>query len=95
VLYMIANARNLKLLLQRVEFIRFIFVFSVLLLLSLALVYYNIGLGLRQRVMAYPMVFSLLVALWSLKRKQKLEAAHAHATRLMVNANGNRALPEL
>jgi len=95
VLYMIANARNLKLLLQRVEFIRFIFVFSVLLLLSLALVYYNIGLGLRQRVMAYPMGFSLLVALWSLKRKQKLEAAHAHATRLMVNVNGNRALPEL
>ena len=52
-------------------------------------------LGLRQRVMAYPMVFALLVALWSLREKHKLGAKPQPANRLMVNANANRAAIEL
>lgn len=94
-LYMLTHARNVALLARRVEFIRFSIFFAAIVLLSLALVYYNVGLGLRQRVMAYPMIFSLLVALWSLRRRQKLEAAPPAGARLMVNANANRPLTEL
>lgn len=69
VIYTLAHWRNLAHLARRVFFIRFTLMFSALLLFSLALVYYNVGLGLRERVMAYPMIFSTLVALWSFRRK--------------------------
>lgn len=94
-LYMLTHLRDLIWLARKVDFVRFIMVFAAIILLSLALIYFNVGLGLRQRVMAYPMIFSLLVALWSVRQRHKLDAAPHSRPRLMVNAEGNRALNEL
>jgi hypothetical protein len=95
VLYLITHWRDLMHLVRRVPFVRFAAISAFLILFVLTLVYYNVGLGLRQRVMAYPMVFALLVALWSLREKHKLGAKPQPANRLMVNANANRAAIEL
>jgi len=93
VLYLISNWRDAMQLTRRVEFVRFVAIFGFILLFALTLVYYNVGLGLRERTMAYPMVFAFLVSFWSARRKQKLMSAPA--PRLMVNAKGHRPLAEL
>ena len=94
-MYMVVRWRDVLFLARRVLFIRFVLVFAAMVLLSLALIYYNVGLGLRQRVMSYPMLFSLLVAVWSIRQKQNLAAAPQGPEHLMVNRNGHRALIEL
>jgi hypothetical protein len=68
-IYLIARWRDLFLLTRRVLFIRFVLLYAALILLGLAVLYYNIGLGLRQRVMVYPMIYSVLVAMWSLRSR--------------------------
>lgn len=94
-LYILIHFRDLVFLARRVDFIRFIILFATIILLSLALIYYNVGLGLRQRVMAYPMIFTLLVAMWSIRQRHRLEASPRTPARLMVNAKGHRPLTEL
>jgi hypothetical protein len=94
-LYVIGHRRDFMLLFRRVPFFRFVSIFAFIVLFSLTLVYYNIGLGLRERVMAYPMIFSILVALWSLRRKHKLEAAPQWPGRLMVASGTNSAVAEV
>ena len=95
VLYFLTHRRDFMLLFRRVPFIRFAAIFAFVILLSLTLVYYNVGLGLRERIMAYPMIFSILVALWSLREKHKLEAASQRPDRLLATARTNNALPEV
>lgn len=95
VIYMIVRWRDLLYVARRVAFVRFVAIYAFILLFALALVYYNVGLGLRERVMAYPMVFSLLVALWSVRAKRKLLSEPPPSERLMVPVQGNRPLPEL
>jgi uncharacterized protein with PQ loop repeat len=73
-IYLIYHWRDVSHLARRVQFIMFICVFAFLITGVLTLMYYNVGLGLRERVMVYPMAFSLLVAIWSLRRKQRLFA---------------------
>jgi hypothetical protein len=94
-LYLTFYWRDVAFLSRRVLFIRFVLLFAVIILLSLTLVYYNIGLGLRQRVMAYPMVYSLLVALWSMRRKMAAPAAPQVQHALMPEGNRHRPVPEL
>jgi hypothetical protein len=94
-LYLIAHARDLMMLIRRVLFIRFCLLFAIVILFSLTLVYYNVGLGLRQRVMAFPMIFSVLVAMWSLRRRQAAaEAGHVQQG-LVPGPLRNRPLPEV
>jgi hypothetical protein len=69
ILYLISRWRDLKLLASRVFFVRFTITAAIILLLSLAFAYYNIGTGLRQRVMAYPMVFALIASVWCVRRR--------------------------
>jgi hypothetical protein len=77
--FMIVRWRDLAHLLRRVFFVRFVVAFEVVLLFSLSLVYYNVGLGLRERIMAFPMFVCTLVALWVMRRKQIIVAtAPAH-----------------
>jgi hypothetical protein len=94
-LYMLIRWRNLVFLTRRVLFFRFAVIFAAMILISLSLVYYNVGLGLRQRVMAYPMVFSMLVALWAYRRKGKTAAAPNIPRDLMLGPDRNRPVPEL
>jgi hypothetical protein len=95
-IYALIHWRSLLLLSRRILFVRFCLLFTIVLLFSLTLVYYNVGLGLRQRVMAYPTIFSMLVALWSMRRKYTLAERTPEVPRgLMLEINQNRALPEL
>jgi len=93
-IYMFARWRDLLLLVRRVFFVRFVLFYAVILLFGLVAVYYNVGLGLRERVMAYPMIFSLLVALWSMRQERKIQAVAGPRPSLMVGSNPNRALTE-
>jgi hypothetical protein len=76
--YMIRHWADLAHLMRRVPFVRFTVSFAFCTLLLLSIMYYNVGLGLRERVMAYPMVFCTLVAVWSFVRKKKLASVSPH-----------------
>jgi hypothetical protein len=59
-------------------FAGYAFLFSLVTILLLALVYYNVGLGLRQRVMTYPTLFALFLThnlLLRAKQEMRLAAA--------------------
>lgn len=74
-LYVIAHWQDVLHLARRVMFIRFSLFFTLILTLSLALVYYNVGLGLRERVMLYPPIFATLVALWAMNRRRHFQGS--------------------
>jgi hypothetical protein len=93
-IYVVVHWRDLALLARRIIFIRFVLAFAFVLLLSLSIVYYNVGLGLRERVMSYPMVFAVLVALWSMRRKLDVPTISQAPTGLMAETNPNTILPE-
>ena len=50
---------------------RYCYFFTLILTISLAAVYYNVGLGLRERVMVYPTLLPIFAAAWSVRRKGK------------------------
>ncbi|MEO6361149.1 MAG: hypothetical protein ABIO43_11350 [Sphingomicrobium sp.] len=56
---------------QRVLFFRYAAIFSAIVLLLLAMVYYNVGLGLRQRTMAFPTLLVMFVTMWALLAKMR------------------------
>lgn len=93
-LYALAHWRDIAHLARRVFFIRFSLLYAVIILFSLTLVYYNVGLGLRERIMAYPMIFSVLVALWSMRRKFAVDRSAHMRPALMATGNPHRALAE-
>jgi hypothetical protein len=86
--YILTRRRDLFQLAKNILFVRFALVFAVALLLSLTLAYYNVGLGLRQRVMAYPMLFSMFVMLWSIPRERFLAAGTAPSPRTVPQQQG-------
>lgn len=94
-LYMVAHLRDVMHLIQRVPFVRFVALFATILIFGLTLVYYNVGLGLRERVMVYPMVFALLVSLWSLRRKPQFPQPVQNPGNLMADANPHTPAAEL
>ena len=94
-LFALLHWRDLMMLARRVPFVRFCLLFAVVLLFLLTLVYYNVGLGLRQRVMSYPMIFSLIVAMWALRAKQAAAKPPRVGQRgLIPQPVRNAALPE-
>jgi hypothetical protein len=92
-IYVIVHWRDVALLARRVFFIRFALFFAFMILLGLTLIYYNVGLGLRERIMSFPMIFSLLVALWSMRRKRAAPPVQQMHPSLLVGDNRNRAVP--
>lgn len=94
-LYALVRWRDIAHLVRRVLFVRFLLIYAAVLLFSLALVYYNVGLGLRERTMAYPMVFCLLVALWAYRRKIAIPAGAQVRRAVLVPANMQKPAPEL
>lgn len=54
--------RTIRLLAKRVFFIEFCVFFTFILILLLSLVYYNVGLGVRERVMVFPPLFCVFIA---------------------------------
>jgi hypothetical protein len=94
-LYCLIRWRDIAHLARRVLFIRYVLLFAAFILFSLMLVYYNVGLGLRQRVMAFPMIFSILIALWSMRRKMAGSAVPQMRTGLIAPADGNTVVSGL
>ena len=85
--YTVLHWRDFAQLLRRVFFFRVVALFALILLFSLTLIYYNVGLGLRERVMAYPMMFSIFVAMWSVRRKLTTLAIPPTARGLTVHSD--------
>jgi hypothetical protein len=57
---------------RKVFFIRFSAVLTLSLILLLAIVNYNVGLGLRERTMFLPPLLSIFVAVWAFRQRMKL-----------------------
>lgn len=68
VFFLIANKGLFTWLLRSSFHMRFVSVFITIMLLLLAAIYYNVGLGLRQRIMVFSMLFALLSTLWAVRR---------------------------
>ena len=66
--YLILNFRSVKHLSKNVLFVRFCLFLTALIILMLAPLNYNVGLGLRERVMIYPPLFSLFLATLAFRR---------------------------
>ncbi|HET7816883.1 MAG TPA: hypothetical protein VFK58_04835 [Sphingomicrobium sp.] len=54
-------------------FVQFAAIFAVVLTILLATVYYNVGLGLRQRTMIMPALLTVFMALWAVRQRQRAE----------------------
>lgn len=94
-LYCLVRWRDVSHLVRRVLFIRFALIFAFILLFLMSLLYYNVGLGLRERVMAYPMIYCALVSLWCLRQKRSLMRSAAGPHALMLDPKAHRPVPEL
>jgi hypothetical protein len=68
--FMLWHWRALWWLTRRVFFLRFALFFAATMLILLTLVYYNVGLGSRQKVMIYPALFAFFVSQWAFHRAQ-------------------------
>jgi hypothetical protein len=68
----VVHLRTASLLTRRLSFVRFAFMFGATCALLLAVVYFNIGLGLRQKTMFVPAVIVLFVAVVAVARARRL-----------------------
>jgi hypothetical protein len=62
----IVNRRSLALWFKTNIYSKYSYFFTFILTLLLAIVYYNVGLGLRQRVMVYPTLLPIFVIAWAI-----------------------------
>ncbi len=66
--FLVLNVPLVIRLCTRIYFLRFCLIFAGTLILLLSLVYYNVGLGARQKTMFVPGLFSLVAAVWAVRR---------------------------
>jgi hypothetical protein len=71
--FLIRNRREAFFLTRSVYFVSFSLVFWWFLAFLLAVVYYNVGLGLRQRTMFMPPFFAFFVAQWAYHRLNSMQ----------------------
>ena len=76
---MLRNFGSVKKLVRSVFFVRFGSIFAVVLILLLGFVYYNVGLGLRQKVMFMPGLLTLFVAVLAVKHAKAGRTALSYA----------------
>lgn len=62
----IVNRKSLVLWFKTNVYSKYSYFFTFILTLLLAMVYYNVGLGLRQRVMVYPTLLPIFVIAWAI-----------------------------
>jgi hypothetical protein len=90
----IALVRNFGAVWKRIKggiYSRYAYVFTLVLTISLAILYYNVGLGLRQRVMGYPALLPLLVVAWGVAAERKRRSASPPAVSRATSAFGGPA----
>ena len=79
--FLLWNWKELWWLARRVFFLRFALLFAITMLLLLTLVYYNVGLGSRQKAMIYPALFAFFVSQWAFHRAQRWARRQAASVR--------------
>jgi hypothetical protein len=79
IVFLIRNRRDAVFLTRSVFFVSFSFVFWWFLAILLAVVYYNVGLGLRERTMFIPPFFGFFVAQWAYHRLKSTSGAAGSA----------------
>jgi len=97
---MIALMRNFTFMRRYIAssfFAKYCFFFTAILTVLLAQVYYNVGLGLRQRVMVYPTLLPLLIVALAVtaeaKRRRRAEEANRNAGFVLAAAHGAGTVP--
>jgi hypothetical protein len=73
------NFGQLMRMIRQVFFIRFAAVFAVILIVLLSMVYYNVGLGLRQKIMFMPALLTMFVAVLAVRRSEARAPALSYA----------------
>jgi small-conductance mechanosensitive channel len=73
------NFGQLMRMIRQVFFIRFAAVFALILIVLLSLVYYNVGLGLRQKIMFMPALLTMFVAVLAVRRSETRAPALSYA----------------
>jgi multisubunit Na+/H+ antiporter MnhG subunit len=68
-LYVLRNFNDALQLFRSVFFLKFVIIFASVLALLLAAVYYNVGLGLRQRTMYVPALLCFFVSLLAYRQR--------------------------
>lgn len=91
--FLVRSWRQGRFLMQSVFFVRFALIFWLLLCILLAMVYYNVGLGLRQKTMFMPPFFCFFVAQWAWQRRLQMTPFAAPPTQQnMVHAPAAAAI---
>jgi hypothetical protein len=79
VLTLLRSWRDVLRLARQVFFLRFAILFALVLMLMLALVYYNVGLGLRQKMMFMPGLLTMFVAVRATRQFRRAPATVSYA----------------
>jgi hypothetical protein len=77
ILTLLFHIRSLRRLSQSVAYIRFALIFSIGVTVAISMVYYNVGLGLRQKTMILPGLFAAFVSLRALLAAKHEEEARS------------------
>lgn len=72
--FLVVNLRGTARIAGGVFFLRYALILATLLIVLLTFVYYNVGLGARQKMMMVPALFALFVAHWAIHVQQRREA---------------------
>lgn len=71
--YVLWRRKLLSLLVRRIFYVRFAVVYTIMITVLLAMIYYNVGLGLRQKTMVMPALFAILAAMVAAERVRRPE----------------------
>lgn len=72
--FLLINWRQLVWISRSAFFVQFAAIFAIVLTILLAAVYYNVGLGLRQRTMIMPALLTVFVAHWAVRQRWRARA---------------------
>lgn len=86
--FILWNLREVRQLAKAAAFVRYAAVFSITVALMLTLVYYNVGLGLRQRTMIIPGLLVVLVTLLAVRHARRVHVRETTAHAAMPVAAG-------
>jgi len=71
--FVLFNWREFYRLSRSAFFLQFAALFAVTLIILLAAVYYNVGLGLRQRTMIMPALLTVFITMWAVRQRRRAE----------------------
>lgn len=89
-IYLLKNWRSIRFLSKQVLFVRFCLYFSGAMILVLGIVNYNVGTGLRQRVMVLPALLCVLVATW-VRPRLHASVASGHSRSIVPDVPSGRS----